>query len=752
MADKFGAAHRQLIKDTNDGKVAPATSRPTTSIQTGGRETTVVGSDDKSALYKGLINLGSEVVGTIAKRKQERDFVTGYNNGLEEGYAENERNPIMDKLFGPSATLRGAQKRIVENDSRRWTQARMKSLEDDMMAFDEDGYQTELNDQLAATLEEHDDPDIKLQISQHAAKNFQTLARNHTQARQMWIADSSQRAVEDSINQAALGVRNAQKYGDAKTQLEAMKEAEDMFDQPLDMSPEAWLETISRVAMENLSAGDPLAYDMAEKKGIIAMMRPDDQRKLESAYSIFDMKNGSKFYTDQQALVNRIDKGMSTDTDLVNFKRMYPEQGDDLNKLRKYKYDTDAELAEIARQKRLTIEELESGDIAYTARTPKEQREAVTTKFNDLANAGLTAIRADLFEAGEYDGDMQAEFTPEQRMDYMLDNPMEFAQTWAQHPEVKTPMVQNLMTSMISDLRREDLDEDGIEVLTRRYAALKQFQSLDGGNFHNQFRSEEDASMYAAYSYLVADAGWNPINAVREMRTVLDKDPINLGDYKDVIEDNLSELEDSFLDQSPESQGWMGLYNKTPDNEQVFNYELQTRLENAMKIFKGDMSKALPAAQAAMRRNGLVSNGQFIPNGRKLQIKGGSLEDFVRGLNANEEMRTQITNSGNGFAPDVDYTSLELSVNPFSYKTVIMHGRHEKTGQPIAISLNLPQHMEHFSTYGFNTFTGYNPYIADKDERRRAFLRNNKLMRGYTTIGKAVGQATGLSREAPHEK
>ena len=740
MADKFGAAHRQLVEDTNDGKRIAPPAAPTTSVGKQRIQTRTVGSDDNTQLYQGLLNVGTEVLRGMKKRQDEQNYIKGYNKGLDEGFVESERSPIRDLLFGPSPTLRGAQQRIIENDSRRWLNSRMKSMEDDMMSFDEDEYQTELSSQLQAVLEDHEDPEIIAQITKTATKNFETLARNHAQARQMWIANANTRAVQDSINEAVLGMRSAQQYGDTQAQKDAQADAELMFDQPLDMNPDVWLETINKVVIDNLSTGDDLAYRMAEQKGIVDMMSPTEQKRLATAYSMFDAKNGRKFHIDQTALVEGISKGTMSDADLVAFKQAYPEQGPSLNQLRADKVEQDAVLAEIARQKALTINELVSGDVKFTSRTPAEQREAVETVFNSIADEGLRVQRQAAYQEGTYTGDMEADFTAEQRRDYMLDKPMQFAQVWAQHPEVKTPLVQNLATSMISDLRMEDLDEEGVQHLRRKFEALQQFEALDGGNFHNQFRSDEDAQMFAAYSYLVKDAGYNPINAAREMRTIASREAIDVTEdrYVAAINANIDDLADSFLDQSPESQKFFGLFTVTPDNEQAFNHELQQRLTESLKMFKGDMSKALPAAEAAVRRNGIVSNGQFIPNGRSLDIKAGTLEDYMRGLNVNDEARAAITNSGAGFAPDVDYTTLELSVNPFNKKAVIMHGRHEATGQPISISLNLPQQGSDYTPYGFNSFTGYNPNIADTDERRKAFLRNNKLMQGYTTVGRAI--------------
>ena len=740
MTDKFGAANRQLVEDTNKGKVYPPPQKLSVNQRQTGAGITRVGDDGKTELYRSLLGVGQEVVGRIAARQEKLDYAEGYNKGLDEGYLEKERSPLRDMLFGPSATMRGAQQRIIDNDSRRWYNARLKSMQDDMMSYDEDEYQQELTDNLKTTLEEYDDPEIKAQISTLAAKQFEHLARTHAQTRQVWVDEVNNRAVEDTMSQAVNTVQSAQRYGDQAALNSALEDAKDMFEQPLDMNPNVWLETTGRVITNFLVKGDELAYKMAEKQGILDMLPPATQSKIKSAYELFEAKNSSEFYTDQLALNDSIAKGTSTEATLVAFKQKYPEQGGDLNKLRAEKTEADRELAEIARQRALTIKELISGDVAFNSRKPEEQREAVSNAFNRISDIGLEAMRKDAYDSGQYDGDMDAAFTQEDRAEYMLDNPMQFAQVWAQHPEVKTPMVQNLMTGVISDFRREELDADGIEVMKKRVAALKQFQALDGGNFHNQFRSAKDAQDFNVYSYMV-DAGFNPIDAVRELRLVKDMPEIELADYADSLDESIEDLADEFLDQSPESQGWLGLYNKTPENEETFNQVLKSRLAEALTIYKGDMSKALPAASAALRRNGLVANGQFIPNGRQLDIKGGSLEDYIRGLNADDAMRDQITNSGNGFAPDVDYTTLELSANPFNKKAVLMHGRHETTGQPITISLNLPQHVSHFSTYGFNSFTGYNPNIADTDERKAVFLRNNKLLSTYKTIGKAIDQA-----------
>lgn len=746
MANEFGSSYRQLVQDTNEGKVAPSVDTTiTTSQQSAGGGVTRVTNSDKPALAQAFLKMGTKVLGAMNERADARAEVEGYNKGLDEGYAESQRSPLKDLLFGPSPSLRGAQKRIVQNESRNWLSGMMASLKDDIKAMDGDEYQKHLSDQLQSAMETQTDPEIKAQLQESAASHFETLARNHTQARDLWIANVSDAAVEDTMNSAMLRMRNAAQFGDAKSQQEATDEAETMFDQPLDMSHERWLETTNRVMIAGLVRGDNLAYRMAEEKGIIDMMTPTEQVKLDTARQMYERKNGRDFSIDAIDLETRISKGTATDDDLLAHKAKYPEQSKDLNVLRKELSDAQEVIAEIRRKEAQAVDDYYNGDVAFADLNAVEKRKAVATVFSTIAKDGMTRERATQIQDGTFNGDPKAQFTPEEQQAYMLDNPMRFAQVWAQHPDVETPMIQNLATNIASDFRRENLTEQDVQMLSKRVGAMKVFQKEDPVAFGNQFRSDADASKFEVYSYLVDDAGYPPVNAVRELRLIESLPDIDTKTekYQEDIRDNMSTLADYFLDNSPESQGVLGIYNKTPNNAQVFDQELRMRLEKSLHMFKGNMDMALPAAKAAMRRNGIVSNGQFIPNGKTMiDIKGGSVEDFIRGVNASADYRALITNTNNGFAVDTDYTSLEITPNAFNPKSVTIHGRHKDTGYPINVIVNTPQRGSEFRTYGINSFTGYNPNIANTDERKRVMLRNNKQARGIKMVGKFIDQLT----------
>ena len=739
MANEFGASHRALVQDTNDGNVAPAPKATTTSINVTGRSTQTIGKDNKAALTQGLLDVATGVVSKINERQKKVDYAEGFNKGLDEGYEETQKSPLRDMLFGKSATLRGAQDRIIANDSRQWLNSKMKSLKDDIKTMDEDEYQQFLTDELKGALEDHTDPEVKAAIQMQAAKQFETLARNHTQMRQAHIDMTNDQAVEDTMYQATQGMRTAQQFGDLKAQREAQDAAEEMFDQPLDMDSDVWLATTNRVIIKQLGQGDDLAYRMAEAKGIIDMMPPREQAKLNVSQQVYARKNGRDYQLDSSILKGRIAAGSATDDEIAALQAKYPNQVN-ANDWRDVKLKQDEALATLRKEQAEATDALISGDVAFNNYTPVQRKQAVAEAFNGLADDGLALARRDMIANGQYDGDPNAPFTQAQRMDYMLDNPYKFASMAAQHPEEKFPAIQNMATQIMFDMRNENLTESDIDGTQKKMEFLEQFKSQLGNNFQKQFRSTDDAANYAVYSGLVKDVGMHPVNAMREVRRIQSADAIDIKNYTEAISDSIGDIEDDFLDESPQSQGINGMWYATDEFDTTLTEEIERKMTKYTEIYKGDMEAATRAAKADIRRNGVVSNGQFIEGGAHVNIRGGSIEDYIRGVNADDNLRSQITNLGLGFSVDTDYTSLKITTDPFNKQNIILHSVHETSGHPISVVLNTPTSGADFSTYGVNTFTGYNPNIADRKERAAAMIKDNTLLRGHRAVGDAINQ------------
>ena len=79
-----------------------------------------------------------------------------------------------------------------------------------------------------------------------------------------------------------------------------------------------------------------------------------------------------------------------------------------------------------------------------------------------------------------------------------------------------------------------------------------------------------------------------------------------------------------------------------------------------------------------------------------------------------------------------------MTTDPYSKQNIILHGRHEKSGHPISVVLNTPTSGSEFSTYGVNSFSGYNPNIVNRQQRATTMTRDNVLLRGHRKVGEAI--------------
>ena len=538
MSNEFGASHRQLVKDTNAGKVEAPSKAPTTSIS-GSRTHQVYGTDGKNELTRALLKTAMNITGKVIERRKEVDYAEGFDRGLEEGYAENETSPLRDALFGKSATLRGAQDRIIENDSTNWLTKKMKHLEDDSKQFNEEQYMEYLSQDLEGSMEDHKDPEVRTALKKQAVAKFQTLARNHAQQRQAWIDMENNQAVEDQMEAGIRSMEGAAQYGDSASQQEAMDDTERMFAKPATMDREVHLETLNRVIVRNLGKGQDVALRFAQEKGIIEQMRPEEQRKIALAKEVYDSKQGRNFHQSETILLARIEQGTATDSEIVAHQQKFKSRVD-ANELRRIKLKADDVLAEAAKLQAQADDAFISGDtMAFNAFTQSNKNAAVANHFDTMSTDGLAKIRAEAIQTGEYQGDPNAPFTQEDKTNYMLDNPYLYASAAARHPEAKYPAISNMANQIMFDVRNESLTEEDIPAVQKKMEFLEHFKDQMGNNFQKQFGSAEVATDYAVYSGLVKDAGYHPVNAMRDLRMIKGLPDVNLDDYADSLEEQL---------------------------------------------------------------------------------------------------------------------------------------------------------------------------------------------------------------------
>lgn len=742
MADQFGAAHRKLVQDTNEGKLAPASSPLTRSVDTSSTKLRTYEStiDDKDELYRGLLKLGSDFLGRVKEEKDRRDYIEGWNRGLEEGYLENERVPWRDMIFGPSATMRGAQERIIHNDSTQWYNAKLKSMDDDVKYMDEDEYAAQIDEEFTKTNSQYDDPYIQSQMLKKTTTQRENLGRVFAQKRKVWVDAANSKAMSDGIKSQMDLYRTSASTGDfesLKYSVEGLKEA---LVGGMDLAPDAHREILTASVIDDMSNNtDGKLLDLLKQEGYYDMLDGEQKERVDMAERIMHEKVDKQYYLDRRNLEDAIQAETATDEDLQRFAAQYPWERERLNKWREVRQDRVDEMNLIRQDEALARWQLTTGDIAFADRPMKERRKALEQETRSMAINALRVQRKEDIATGSFEGDPDADFTDEDIHNFMLENPKRFAIMYKDHPEIKVQHIQNLISGVNHTIHSQDATLEDVEEMTRKMEALRVYENVMGDQFSNQFRDAESQQTYRVYDDLVRRSGWNPIDAKRELQKLKDApafDRATIEEYE--MEDMAEEVVDDFLDQSDESQSWFFGLNMSPDNEELFRQTVGLRLERNLEIYKGNREMAMYATHADMRRNGVVSHGQFIPDGKTVNIQGGTIEELMTGINGNAEMRSQIMDLGHGWAPDTDFEEVEISVNPLNKNTIILHGRHEKTGAPITTQIAVPQRATDFPRTDWQTWSGYNKYQPDPEKRRQQFIEENPATRAVKGAAKLM--------------
>lgn len=295
----YGSSHRQLVEDSNKGMIVQDKAKgaaPTGQVQA----QEVIGNPSKNRdleVAKALVQTASQVMDPIAKNHLRKEKLNGYTAaGTEEGKknADRESGFWTNVLFGPSASLQGAQKRISEDntmdfyrdaqdelargadawDDKTWDKWRDKEVEDHINKYESEGMREHVANTLAPGLQ-------KLEASR---------AYMHDQYVQVADLQATTKAV-DKVNQVVIADLGAK--GDPGR----VESATDGFQKIIQILDESGISVPKRQQVLVDQAANEYAEGRSEmgkwaiESGLFDDLTLDQQQSLEGAQRIHEIKN-----------------------------------------------------------------------------------------------------------------------------------------------------------------------------------------------------------------------------------------------------------------------------------------------------------------------------------------------------------------------------------------------------------------------------------------------------------------------------
>jgi len=309
---EFGTDYRKVVDETVGGNIQDVSSQAkTTSIAMAGRSTQRL--DPKKRETSKLL---LEVAGTIGKqigtRKQQEDYNEAFSSATQEGLDEMQRTESFwnKYVFGSSASMRGAQDAIIDQETNKNYISNLKTTERDYKDYDTKGYKGKLDEQLTAALEKQKDPEMRKRIIESFTKNASQLGRMHAQGRQIWEGVVNREAVKNTVVGAGDLLQQAFASQDPKVKADAVKTARQALTNCRGMHAVPCQDTRVQAIIEDLQKHDnPQLMGFAEKEGLLKKLTPLNKQRLTDAKNVFNANNSNRYAGDMQNLKNSLGTG-----------------------------------------------------------------------------------------------------------------------------------------------------------------------------------------------------------------------------------------------------------------------------------------------------------------------------------------------------------------------------------------------------------------------------------------------------------
>ena len=304
----FGQSHRQLVENTNEGIVEPTSSEKATSTaQVGGRQTQQLGPDH--ALATALVDVAGTVAQPAIAEANRKKELQGYEDaGEEEGKkaADSAADVWHNKLFGADASLRGAQERIAEDNSRRiylkgqdllenggadsWTDKEWKDWKD-----------KELSDEIG----KYDSQGMKDLVTTSMGRDFQNLERDRTWKHKQYEQAENRKSTTQQLS--TLAETYKQDKGSDNVQ-RSEEDSQGRLQEILDLKEKSGVSDpvfsaiMAQVASDELTNGNPDFLEFGKENDLFDDLSFEDQQRLDDALDVHELQNNEEFGNRHQSI------------------------------------------------------------------------------------------------------------------------------------------------------------------------------------------------------------------------------------------------------------------------------------------------------------------------------------------------------------------------------------------------------------------------------------------------------------------
>lgn len=622
--NQYRQSHNRLVRDTNEGSIVPAErgsgqglgSIPSLSSPAQTQSAT----SNRLETLDVMMGMVDPSIQARVQEDQDRRFMEGYNSADRAEVAnqmESDQNPFSKFLFGKSPELRGVQQKILDTDTKQWNLERVNDIETDAARFDsEEDYANYLADSMKAKVDQYDDPDIRDQLIAQYSNAAEDLSWR-------FKAQFEARKQGDMAEATKAGVRVASKLyeTDPDNHLDTLIDSLQLAE---GQDENAWAENMTALIQEELTEGRMGVYQQVLGSDLGNHLSSDQRAAIESAKSIYDMKNDENALEAMWSLEQAVGTGDEAGV------RQYAEM---INEIKPGAVDTNQQVLAARRQRERILEQRRR---EHEKQLRRKEGKGSTTEALD---AGLMQwgqakfqhniqVNPDLTDEQKEEL-LSQEFNMSNFLEVARAHPEEVIQQLEYSPGTKSAMLDQLFTqtsALIGGTSELNADETMfIEEVGTLFSMMSDSNSQMLGPYVGNEQMIDRLRMFTD-----ASKTGLPLHAIRDNINRVQGQTFNVGDITGARMDNLS---DQAFDQIKNEMGedrWFGM-RKGLDNEDQIRGEFQEIYQRKYEQWGPELAGQM--AYAELKDSAVLVNGnlQFGLRGLEdhMASVGSTTEDYV---------------------------------------------------------------------------------------------------------------------------
>ena len=312
MTTKYGQSNRQVVENTNQGRVDPPVTETGTVSSGGARRQVDQNVGQEGRLAQALVETAGTFGQMATAERHRNERIEGAKlvaDGQAESYINETEPTFAEKLFGPKPKLRVAQEMQVQQEMGRLDDQMRKWIEETGHKEDTEAFQEKYDELYKETADRYQDDKMKDLIAGSYAQNLETTRREHAKAKNLFdqqhLLDTTMKGWADSSLNTARDLQST----DVQTRQEALPKLEAALTKPEGMSDSAYRDAALTTAMNDLANGRAESLAVFEGNGVFDDLSYQQQLALDEMKQVHQIKQDSEFNSKVQQLSQLASRG-----------------------------------------------------------------------------------------------------------------------------------------------------------------------------------------------------------------------------------------------------------------------------------------------------------------------------------------------------------------------------------------------------------------------------------------------------------